>query len=1435
MKRKLLSAALACIMCLTSFTAFAVKRSEEDAAVGGKESPNLTPWGTFDTDRDRQQNVDKEWSEIKWVEDGEGGGYLSTAATRAWMGTKMGSIPIVVGETYDIYFDVRTTNGETDTMYSTGLEAGSTKGTAFSHSAISPSTTITGNWQTYHMTMTVKDNATEINPNISVDSLFLRIRRTAGGGAWFDIDNVKITAQGKVEYDWTEYINALKQNMDSFDKEDGFPEEREVKDGDFSDVAENHWAKSSIKALAASSYIQGMGDGTYAPEGNVTRAEFITLAMNILKFGSEGYNNVFSDVSSDQWFADSIQAAYDIGLINKNMVEDGKFLPDKAITREEAATILAKIAKLKKETAGGADVSFTDEGKISDYARESVKTAVKYGLFSGYPDGSFKPQGTITRAETAEVFFRVVELDGRLAVYVDNDKGSDNNNGTKNAPLRTIGAARDMVQPYLAGMKNHIFVYINEGNYNLSDIVYWDTSDSGQNGFNVIYTSLTETEPVIRTAEDYTGFKLHDRDKNIWRVYVGKGNESRDVFINGVRGVRARSAERYSGIDAVDAKEDVLLNATKTGDIYTGFYYVSENIEFADFKNQEHIEFVFNNQWQQDRLIVKQIYKVNDSQVRIDFTEESMKLQNDGIGNTAATYPSWIENAYELLDAKGEWYINRNDGYLYYRPRDFENPETMVATVPTGSRQFMFIGNSTQDKIHNIVLDNLSFKYTTFTVPNKGLKDTQANYFVLNQHNGDGRTYGNCPDPAVTFVDAAYVDVTDCTFSQLGGSGLIYREVFQNCEVIGNDFHDIGYTAVSMGHGRVEQRNNLKYYRVTKYENYLINNKINNNLIHDIGVNGDGAPGLLASLLINSEINHNEIYNTPYSGMHIGYGWGEYYDKIYSYTGLDIMYNYIHDTMKRTYDGGCVYTLGHAGGRNNLAYNYFENHRNGHGTIYLDEGSDQWHVYNNVVDVREVKSWTATTAINKGAPRWLSGFPNRSVKLGKIHNNWTTTNQTSTQTPSDGSYEDPMVFPDGNFPAEALEVKNNAGLEPEYAAKYPDSVQRLRLLNDDTDKRDDYYLEVGDTMSINVTAYMRKLNEVDVSDDIMYYSTNESVATVDDNGLITARGRGKCEIYAEYLDGDVIRRRSLNIVTDNPVIEINTELSSIAVLVANEKDVTAVGKTVLGIDKAVVPTAVFEDPTLAEITKDGTILGLKAGSTIMHMTWESDGVKVERDVKLYVNVYNHGEDTKKYEEMSTKLQAGDPFFKAENWSVNAINLAAGQLQVYSNKSTGGPSVYTNKFTGDSMLISFDMTITNPFSWPSLTFNLKDPNLTYTEQDTYLMGFQAGGIELQRFNNGERTSIFGSDSFNPVGGPVFPNVSLKETSGALYAYGRSYSITVGAIDEENGVRIILIINGEPIIDYLDNTEGYIKGAGYFGIYEQTGTFTFEPFTGQKFIK
>ena len=128
--------------------------------------------------------------------------------------------------------------------------------------------------------------------------------------------------------------------------------------------------------------------------------------------------------------------------------------------------------------------------------------------------------------------------------------------------------------------------------------------------------------------------------------------------------------------------------------------------------------------------------------------------------------------------------------------------------------------------------------------------------------------------------------------------------------------------------------------------------------------------------------------------------------------------------------------------------------------------------------------------------------------------------------------------------------------------------------------------------------------------------------------------------------------------------------------------------------------------------------------------------------------------------------------------------------------------------------------------------IKNKDWDYTTGDTYLIGFKPDIIELQRFNKGERTMIFGDASFSPIGGAGYPN--LLANGETMFEYGKRYSITVGTIDEDNGTRIILIVNDKPIFDFLDQGEDRITG-GLFGVYAFQGNFLLQPYTEQKFLE
>ena len=120
---------------------------------------------------------------------------------------------------------------------------------------------------------------------------------------------------------------------------------------------------------------------------------------------------------------------------------------------------------------------------------------------------------------------------------------------------------------------------------------------------------------------------------------------------------------------------------------------------------------------------------------------------------------------------------------------------------------------------------------------------------------------------------------------------------------------------------------------------------------------------------------------------------------------------------------------------------------------------------------------------------------------------------------------------------------------------------------------------------------------------------------------------------------------------------------------------------------------------------------------------------------------------------------------------------------------------------------------------------KDRMDTYNDGDVYLIGFKENIIELQRFNKGVRTMVFGDAEFMPIGGPGVPN-----SGGVYYKPGETYSVIAGLLEDENGTRIVLTINGVNVFDYTDTSADRVSANGYFGIYESSGSFEFSPYTG-----
>jgi uncharacterized repeat protein (TIGR02543 family) len=151
-------------------------------------------------------------------------------------------------------------------------------------------------------------------------------------------------------------------------------------------------------------YIIGYPDGTVKPTGNITRAEIAMVFFRLLKAEVREENltteNSFTDVPEDAWYCEAVSTLAAMGILSGNA--NGTFDPNRPITRAELATICARF---DTSTAGGS--SFTDiEGH---WAQAYIEKAAALGWIQGYPDGTFRPDSNITRAETMTLINRVLD------------------------------------------------------------------------------------------------------------------------------------------------------------------------------------------------------------------------------------------------------------------------------------------------------------------------------------------------------------------------------------------------------------------------------------------------------------------------------------------------------------------------------------------------------------------------------------------------------------------------------------------------------------------------------------------------------------------------------------------------------------------------------------------------------------------------------------------------------------------------------------------------------------------------------------------------------------------------------------------------------------------------------------------------------------------
>jgi hypothetical protein len=507
-------------------------------------------------------------------------------------------------------------------------------------------------------------------------------------------------------------------------------------------------------------------------------------------------------------------------------------------------------------------------------------------------------------------------------VFVAPSGDDANDGGAASRPVRTPGRAQQLVRGLTAHQTGDIRVEFATGTYRLTAPLQLDARDSGTGGFTVTWTAASGARPVLSGGVPVTGWTRVDAAKNLWSAPVPAGLNTRQLYVNGVRATRARGAA------------PVALTWTPTG-------YTASGPAMSTWRNKGDIEFVYQGglgAWTEIRCSVGRIAadgtvtmgqpcwdNSNQRHIKTDWNPpRTADLVGPGrLGNPGpdpggnGIPPTSVENAFELLDTAGEWYLDRTASTVYYIPRPGENLATASVTAPV--LQQLVTGTG----VANVTFTGLQFSYATWLGPSTdtGFSEIQAGYTITgsNGYAVQGLCQfapgGTCPygswtkEPAnVSFTGAHNVQFLGNGFVHLGAAGLDLGNGSQGTLVKGNVFTDISGNGIELG--GVDQPQAAAADRTS-------GNTIADNHVFAAAVEYKGGVGILVGYAEKTTITHNQLDTLTYTAISIG--WGGWPDK----KGLPAQPNYsnhnvisnnlIFNYMTLLNDGGGIYTQGRTG------------------------------------------------------------------------------------------------------------------------------------------------------------------------------------------------------------------------------------------------------------------------------------------------------------------------------------------------------------------------------------------------------------------------------------------------------------------------------------------------------------------------------------------
>jgi hypothetical protein len=503
--------------------------------------------------------------------------------------------------------------------------------------------------------------------------------------------------------------------------------------------------------------------------------------------------------------------------------------------------------------------------------------------------------------------------------------GNDTNRGTPAQPFASVAAAqhqaRDRRRLSNVAVDEPVKIILRAGIYPLTRALDLRPEDSGTTSRPTVIAAAPGEKPVLSGGVEIGGWKkvtgkisgLPEIAKGkIWAADAPKigGHvlEFRQLWVNDHKAIRARepNLENLARIVAWDKSNQVATIPLKT---------------LAGIQKPARLEMVIDQVWEIAVLRMKSIH-VNGTNALVTFQPPESKLEFQHpwppvIVTTNYRAPFFLANAIQFLDSPGEWFEDVNAGKIYYWPRDDEEMTRAKVFAPILETLVQIEGTLDQP-VSNLQFKGITFANTTWLRPSEqGHVPLQAGMFLLDAkklspkgtpyHRGlDNLAWIGCPPAAVSVKNADHISFENCTFEHLASAGLYFESGTHDDLIEGCTFRDLGGNGIQLGTFSDANVETHLPYNPSDEREICAHEKISNNVVTDCGNEDWGCVGIGVGYARNVSIEHNEVFNLPYTGISVGWGWTKMTNAL---RDNFIFANHVHHVGRRLGDLAGIYTL----------------------------------------------------------------------------------------------------------------------------------------------------------------------------------------------------------------------------------------------------------------------------------------------------------------------------------------------------------------------------------------------------------------------------------------------------------------------------------------------------------------------------------------------